>query len=340
MARSPWILCSLFCFAAVMAAARVPAQDEPQAKTLGGGEPQATAIQTPKSVSEPDELREEMSTRLGDLEAAKLRLDQKRSEAEVLARDLQQAERAGNDNAIAALQMRIDGSLKSVALVEEEVVAAQALFDRAAERYRVAADLESLDTVKQTDPGATGTGDRTSVVAALQQRQALEVAYREVERARQRVEALSNELEILEESRNRTRNALDDVNTEIDSGREIPPERTRTLLVERQNLLDEERTIEARIEDIRQRLLQAEAAVRIEEDEARELETRIRDWRRRLLRSIGLLVLAVAVLSLARILVSRRVEDPDRRYYLNRNLAYLTFFVVLVGLPFIFVRQF
>jgi small-conductance mechanosensitive channel len=56
--------------------------------------------------------------------------------------------------------------------------------------------------------------------------------------------------------------------------------------------------------------------------------------------SFGLLLAIVAVLLLARFLVSRYVEDPDQRYAANRALSIVTTFVLLFGLAIIFLRQF
>ena len=48
----------------------------------------------------------------------------------------------------------------------------------------------------------------------------------------------------------------------------------------------------------------------------------------------------VILLMIIRKVVSHRVKDPQRRYYLNRSLSILLVFVVLIGLLVIFVRDF
>lgn len=52
------------------------------------------------------------------------------------------------------------------------------------------------------------------------------------------------------------------------------------------------------------------------------------------------LAAVVILLMLLRMVVSNRVKDPQRRYYINRSLSILTVFIVLIGLLIIFVRDF
>ena len=105
-------------------------------------------------------------------------------------------------------------------------------------------------------------------------------------------------------------------------------------------MVEEERLLEDRMTDLRNRLVLAETTQRIKQEAAQREAAEYRRWQRQLVISLGLLLAVVALLLILRFLVSRHVEDPDRRYAANRALSIAMTLVLTIGLAIIFLRQF
>jgi len=286
-----------------------------------------------------EQTRQEMTVSLVRLEAVRQDLSERQEGLDQVRADLAAAIESGDPQQIAAAEQALQTAEQWVSGLRDDVAAEQKLYERTVERFQIAREQANLATVENSQQ-TSQEGSGTAFLDTIQRRGQVDQAAQEASLAGQRVNALRAELAILEDRREAGRRDADQINQRLDEGSQLGRERRQQLIADRQQLVDEERLLEDRMTDLRNRLVLAETTQRIKEDAAQREAAEYRRWQRQLLNSLSLLLAVVAVLFLLRFLVSRYVEDPDRRYAANRSLSIAMTLVLTIGLAIIFLRQF
>jgi len=277
-----------------------------------------------------------MTATLSRLEAAQRELTSREQVLGQSRAGLATAAESGDPEKIEAAQRALSVAEEAVMNVREDVTAEQALYDRSAERFRIAQEQANLTAAE----GSTQDNTGLALLETIQRRDQVNQAEQEALLATQRVESLRAEIEILENRQERIRRDSDQINQWLDGGRHLDRQQRQDLTAKRQRLVEDERTLEDRMTQLRGLLVLAETAQRIKQEAAEQELADYNLWLRQLVTSLGLLLTVIAVLLLLRFLVSRYVEDPDRRYALNRTLSLAITVVLMIGLGLIFLRQF
>ena len=326
-------LLSVFALVGLVAASPLWAQvDEPSAEA-------ASPTTDTTAADRLEQNRREMTASLARLEAMRQELAEREEELQVMRADLAAAEESGDSQRFESARHDLEVAEDWVSSLREHIAAEQKLYDRTAERFQIAreqADLMDGSGSQQASQDSPGT----PFLESIQRRGQVNQAEQEALLAGQRVDALRAEIEILGTRQKSIRRDADLINQWLDEGRQLDRERRQQLTSERQRLVEEERLLEDRMTDLRNRLVLAETTQRIKQEAATREATEYQRWQRQLLISLALLLSVVALLLLARFLVSRYVEDPDRRYAANRTLSLAMTLVLTIGLAMIFLRQF
>jgi len=286
-----------------------------------------------------EQTRQEMTVSLVRLEAVRQDLAERQEGLDQVRVDLAAAKESGDQQRIAVAEQALQAAEDWVSGLRDDVAAEQKLYERTVERFQIAREQANLATVENSQQ-TSQEGSGTAFLDTIQRRGQVDQAAQEASLAGQRVNALRAELAILEDRREAGRRDADQINQRLDEGSQLGRERRQQLIADRQQLVDEERLLEDRMTDLRNRLVLAETTQRIKDDAAQREAAEYRRWQRQLLNSLSLLLAVVAVLFLLRFLVSRYVEDPDRRYAANRSLSIAMTLVLTIGLAIIFLRQF
>lgn len=284
-------------------------------------------------------IREEMTAGLARAEALERELSEKEQELEQLQAALATTREDGDPQEIKAAEKAVYVTEEWIDSLKSDITEERELYNQTVERFQIAqqqADLASSESAQPTTQEAPGS----AVLDTLRRRGQVTQAEQEALLAEQRVDALRTEIGITERRQKRLQSETDQINLLLDEGRQLERQQRIELTQERQRLIDEERRLDDRLNDLRGRLVLAETTFRIKAVAAQRELTEYKDWRRQLVRSFGLLLGVVAILLLLRILVSRYVDDPDRLYAANRALSIAMTFVLFVGLGVIFFRQF
>ena len=309
-----------------------PQEDEPQAK--------APSPATDTTASDRlEQSRQEMITSLARLEGLRQELAERQRMLLEARAELAAADEGGDAQQIEDARYELELAEDWVSGLRETVEAEQQLYDRTADRFQIAREQADL-TTGDGSRGAAQEGSGASLIDNIQRRDEVNQAEQEAMLARQRVDALRAEIDILGTRQESIRRNADRINKWLDEGRQLGRDRRQQFTEDRQRLVEEERVLEARITSLRDRLVLAETTRRIKEEAAKREAEEYRRWRRQTLTSLGLLLSIVFLLLLARFLVSRYIEDPDRRYAANRNLSLAMTLVLTIGLAIIFLRQF
>ena len=311
---------------------------------LWGQKPDATAgvaapIRDTPAEQRLERIRQEMSASLARAEELERELSEKEGELEAIRQNLTAARESGDPQQIEALEEAVEVGDRWLAGIRAEIADEEKLYEHAAERFQIAqqqANLASSDGTSSTSQDGSGV----ALIDTLQRRGQVTQAEQEALLAQQRVNALRTEIQIIDRRQKRIHAETDRINRLLDEGRQLERHQRVELTEERQRLTDEERALDDRLTDLRGQLVLAETTLRIKDEEAKRELTEYRYWQRQLLTSSGLLLGVVAILFLLRYLVSRYVDDPDRRYAANRALSIAMTFVLFVGLGVIFLRQF
>ena len=286
-----------------------------------------------------EQTRQEMTASLARLEAWRRELAEREQRLQTARAELAAAEESGDARQIEDARNALELTEDWVSGLHDTVAAEQQLYDRTAERFRIALEQAELTTGDGSQPGAD-EGSGTSLLESIQRRDQVTQAEQEAMLARQRVDALRAEIEILGTRQENIHRNADRINQWLDEGRQLGRDRRQKLTEDRQRLVEEERLLEARITDLRDRLVLAKTTQRIKEETAKREAVEYRRWQRQLLASLGLLLAIVALLLVLRFLVSRYIKDPDRRYAANRSLSIAMTLVLTIGLAIIFLRQY
>ncbi len=286
-----------------------------------------------------ERIQEEMTASLSRLEAMQRQLSDRQQDLEMAESHLAAAEESGDPQRIEAAKQALRVDEKWVSGLREDVASEQKLYDRTAERFLITRQQADLTTGEGSQQPSQDSST-VPLLETIQRRDQVYQAGQVANLAKQRVESLRAEIEILESRQESILRSTDQINQWLDEGRQLNREQRQDLTRDRQRLVDEERALEGRMISLHGQLVLAETAQRIKDGEAARQLADYDYWKRQLLISLSLLLAAVAVLLLLRFLVSRYVEDPDRRYAANRNLSITMTFVMMIGLAIIFLRQF
>ena len=83
-----------------------------------------------------------------------------------------------------------------------------------------------------------------------------------------------------------------------------------------------------------------EATAMTKESQAATEERELGRWWHHVLRLVGIFAAVLLTMLVLRVVVNRRVSDPQRRYYLNKILSLLTALAIVVGLVVVFADQY
>ncbi len=289
---------------------------------------------TPELESELVQAEQEMTSRLKELES--LREEQKAIEQSIEdARALLTEAVMSNDT---VKKTKAEDTLRTVgeslSTIDQKIAHAQQLYDQAAERYRI--ENESVKLIKEATPS---DAQKTRVKEVTQKKTLAERAEKEAELAENKVTTLQKEHEILIEQQKRLLEDIDKINTQIDN-QNLTRNQRSDLLKRRQDLIAKQKELEAKVFKLGQELVAAKVERRIKTDKAAEEAIKYEKWQKNIIKSFVFLTAVVILLMLLRMVVSSRIRDSQRRYYINRSLSILTVFIVLIGLLIIFVRDF
>jgi len=280
-----------------------------------------------------------MAASLSRLESLQRELSSRQQDLEQTKSDLAAAEKSGDQQQIETAQEALQLAEDRVSGFRGDVEAEQQLYDRTSERFRIAQEQARLAAGEVSQPSSQD-GSALPLLETIQRRDQVNQAEQEAFLARQRVDALRAEIEIVETRQETIRRGIDQINQWLDEGRQLDREQRQGLTRERQRLVDEERDLEDRVTDLRGQFVLAETTQRIKTEAAERELADYKYWQRQLATSVSALLAAVAILLLLRFLVSRFVDDPDRRYAFNRSLSIAMTLVLMIGLALIFLRQF
>lgn len=284
--------------------------------------------------SELTQAEQEMTTRLEELE--RLKQEQKAIEQSIADAQslLNEAVMSGDSAKKINATDIILAAKKTLSSVEQKISSTQQLYNRAVERYRI--ETENAKLLKEVAPTDV---QKTPLKEAIQKKDQVERAEKGAELAEKKVAALQEKLEIIEEQLERIPKDIDIINGQLDR-QNLPPKQRNDLLKSRQDLIAKQRELEASLDKLNQEWVAAKVEWRVKSDVAVEETIKYKQWETDILKSLVFLVAVVILLVFLRKVVSIRVKDPQRRYYLNRSLFSVTVFVVLIGFLIIFVRDF
>ena len=309
-----------------------------------GQEDDPTLETTPPAADVPAKqrlagIREEMTASLARAETLQREMSEKEQELERVKEELAAINETGTPQQIEAARESVEVGERWIASLRDEIADEHKLYDHAAGRFQIAQQQVGLATSEAAQP-TDQDGSSAALLESMQRRGQVTLAQQEALLAQQRVDTLRTEIEIIERRQKRVHNETDTINKYLDEGRQLDRQQRAELVDERQRLTDEARQLDDRLNDLRSQLVLAETTLRIKSEEAARELTEYKFWQRQLLTSLALLLGVVAALVLLRFVVSRYVDDPDRRYTANRALSIAMTFVLFIGLGVIFLRQF
>jgi|GEM_PF-255095 len=165
-------------------------------------------------------------------------------------------------------------------------------------------------------------------------------AREEADLAKQMAASLRKEVGLLQAQLNRVRKDSDEVQKKLSMQGGLSEELKKNLWSERQQITDESRKLSDQILATREEMLMAEATAKTKESQALNEERELGRWWQQILRLMIIFAAVLLTMLVLRVVVNRRVSDPQRRYYLNKVLSLLTALAIVVGLVFVFADQY
>ena len=265
-----------------------------------------------------------------ELTAAKSLEEAKGQLAEAVAADDEKAK----EKAEAAVKLATD----ELADANAESAAAKQLAEQAQEALNLVQKEEEL---RQRNAETTSDKDVAvpfdSVFKRLSQ---AKNAREEADLAKQIAASLRKEVGLLQAQLNRVRKDSDEVQKKLSMHGGLSEELKKNLWSERQQLTDESRKLSDQILATREEMLMAEATAKAKESQALNEERELGRWWQRFIRLMITFAAVLLTMLVLRVVVNRRVSDPQRRYYLNKVLSLLTALATVVGLVFVFADQY
>jgi small-conductance mechanosensitive channel len=247
-------------------------------------------------------------------------------------------------------QLKADGnqeeSKKAAELLktkEDELLAlfndlekAEALYDRAVERFQQAQKKQSTKEPETTDPAHEEV--KTPLTDAIERRKLATQAALDAVSADDEAASLQAELDLLTDRQVIVMGELETIDDQL-AKKKLSRTNRDELEHKRNQLTAEKEEIEHQMTVLSQELILARATARIKARQAKAEAEEFSRWHRKMLRSLFILLAIVGFILLIRAIAIRRVKDPQKRYTISRNLSILAFFVVVVGLMVIFIED-
>ena len=279
------------------------------------------------SNSELADAEQDMTSRFEELETLQQQRDDLQQALAAARSALSQAESSGDEKRQKALRDDLRVQLDDLAALAPKIRTVQLLYEQAVERYMIASERQRMDLV----PEETGTVTSRGFIEK-DSGQLLELANKEIALLEKSLTLLQSRAKALSEAVA----AADDRLQKEDLSNRL----RQSLEVRKRRQIDELEVIESQRSETRKNLARVKARQRILQEESRRRSAGLSRWRSNILWSVAFMAVAAGLLLLLRLIVTRRVKDIQRRYYLNRSLSILTVFVILIGLLVIFVRDF
>jgi small-conductance mechanosensitive channel len=296
--------------------------------------PNQPAPVTSEIESELTQAEQEMKSRLKELE--NLKQEQKAIEQSIedIKTFLTEAVMSGDTAKKTKATNSLSSAEEALSLIEEKISSTQQLYNHAVESYRIVS--ESTKLLKEAAPSDV---QKTPIKKAMLKKTQAEQAEKGAELAEKKVTTLQEKLEIISEQKKRLVKDIDEINAQLDK-QNLTRKQRNDLLLSRKNLIAIQKELEIKIVKLDQEMVAAKVEGRIKSDKAAEEKTKYKKWLENILKSFVFLAAVVILLVFLRKVVSNRVKDSQRRYYINRSLSIITVFVVLIGLLIILVRDF
>ena len=277
--------------------------------------------------SELVQAEKDMALRLEELDKLQKQRDDLQKALETSQSALSEAESSGIEKQRIATLDKVQKQQKELAALSKKIRTKQLLYNQAFERYTLISArqklYQSLEESGSTKPMATQLADSDQVLKLIDKEIALIEKTERILMAN--AEILSTEISSANEKLK-----LGKLNTQAH----------RALEQHRNERLDELQAVESQVSETRKVLAQAKARRQVLAEEAQLKSVGVSQWRSNIIWSAFFIAIVVILLMLVRIIVTKRIKDAQRRYYLNRSISILSVFVVIIGLLVIFVRDF
>lgn len=246
---------------------------------------------------------------------------------------------AGDDE---AAKEKAEAAVKTASEELEDAKAESAAAKQLAEQAQEALDLARReDQLRHRSNSATTEAGATAPFESVFKRLSqAKNAREEADLAKQIAASLRKEVDLLQAQLNRVRKESDAVQKKLSTKGDLSEESLAHLWSERQQLTDESRKLSDQILATREEMLMAEATAKAKESQAANEERELGRWWYQVLRLVITFAAVLLVMLVLRVVVNRRVTDPQRRYYLNKVLSLLTALAAVVGLVFVFADQY
>ncbi len=315
------------------------------ASSFAAQEREAAEPATTKSESAPE--KPEMPPTKAERELARRLFERDEAEqAELTAAksleeangQLAEAVAADDDKAKEKAEAGVKSATEELADAKAESASAKQLAEQAQEALELAQREEEL---RQRNAETSSEKDTTvpfdSVFKRLSQ---AKNAREEADLAKQIAASLRKEVGLLQAQLNRVRKDSDEVQKKLSMHGGLSEELKKNLWSERQQFTDESRKLSDQILATREEMLMAEATAKAKESQALNEERELGRWWQHVLRLVITFAAVLLTMLVLRVVVNRRVSDPQRRYYLNKVLSLLTALATVVAFVFVFADQY
>ncbi|TXT26393.1 MAG: mechanosensitive ion channel MscS [Planctomycetota bacterium] len=330
MWRQNWIG---FCLWLIVASSLVAQEREPPESASAKSDTTPPKAETPLAKAE-----RELARRLVEREEAAEAEAEAVKSLEEAKGQLAEAVAADDDKAKEKAEAAVKIAAEELDDAKAELVSAKQLAEQA---------QEALDLVQREDGlrhrNAETTSDKEAAVpfdAVFKRLSQAKNAREEADIAKQIAASFRKQVELLQTQLNRVRKDSDDVQKKLSMQGGLSEELKANLWSERQKLTDESRNLSDQILARREEMLMAEATAKAKESQAANEERELGRWWHHVLRLAGTFAVVLLTMLVLRLVVNRRVSDPQRKYYLNKILSLLTALAIVIGLVIVFADQY
>jgi len=251
---------------------------------------------------------------------------------------LAEAVAADDEKAKEKAEAAVKSATEELADAKAESASAKQLAERAQEAFDLVQKEEDL---RQRSAETSSEKDSAVWLESFFKRLSqAKNAREEADLAKQMAASLRKEVGLLQAQLNRVRKDSDEVQKKLSMQGGLSEELKKNLWSERQQITDESRKLSDQILAIREEMLMAEATAKTKESQALNEERELGRWWQQILRLMIIFAAVLLTMLVLRVVVNRRVSDPQRRYYLNKVLSLLTALAIVVGLVFVFADQY
>ncbi|MBM3969973.1 MAG: mechanosensitive ion channel [Planctomycetes bacterium] len=251
---------------------------------------------------------------------------------------LAEAVAADDEKAKEKAEAAVKSATEELADAKAESASAKQLAERAQEAFDLVQKEEDL---RQRSAETSSEKDSAVWLESFFKRLSqAKNAREEADLAKQMAASLRKEVGLLQAQLNRVRKDSDEVQKKLSMQGGLSEELKKNLWSERQQITDESRKLSDQILATREEMLMAEATAKTKESQALNEERELGRWWQQILRLMIIFAAVLLTMLVLRVVVNRRVSDPQRRYYLNKVLSLLTALAIVVGLVFVFADQY